>query len=96
MIFPTPLSSRVFVRKSLAATTREIGHIFAAEVEAVLAEEARARRGLYEKVEIKFGQSKVDSDTKSLPPKERRVRKIAKRVITVAVCSVFFFFFLAC
>ena len=70
------------MRKSLAAVTREIGNIFAAEVEAFLAEEARARRGVYEKVEF-FG-TKVD-DTK-VSPKERRVRKIAKRVITVVVC----------
>src|SRR5882757_6613026 len=84
MMFPTPLSSRVLVRKSLAAVTREIGNIFAGEVEAFLAEEARARRGLLEKVEF-VGQNKIDSDTK-VSPKEKRVRKIATRVIIVAVC----------
>jgi hypothetical protein len=72
------------VRKSLAAVTREIGNIFAGEVEAFLAEEARARRGLYEKVEF-VGQNKIDSDTK-VSPKEKRVRKIATRLITVVVC----------
>lgn len=83
-MFPTPLSARVLVRKSLAAVIREIGNILAGEVEAVLAEEARARRGLYEKVQF-VGPNKVDSDAK-VSPKERRVRKIAKRVITVVVC----------
>ena len=84
MLFPNPLSSRVLVRKSLSAATREISHIFAVEVEAFLAEEARARRGVYEKLKF-IGHDQVDSDTK-VSPKERRVRKIARRVITVAVC----------
>jgi hypothetical protein len=84
-MFPTPLSARVLVRKSLAAVIREMGNILAGEVEAILAEEARARRGLYEKVKF-VGPDKVDSDAK-VSPKERRVRKIAKRVITVVVCS---------
>ena len=82
MLFPNFVSSRVLVRTSLAAVTREMGNIFAGEVEAFLAEEARARRGVYEKVE--FIGDEVD-DTK-VSPKERRVRKIAKRVITVLVC----------
>ncbi|KAF8798312.1 hypothetical protein BYT27DRAFT_7177807 [Phlegmacium glaucopus] len=82
MMFPNPISSRVLVRKSLGAATREIGNIFAAEVEAFLAEEARARRGVYEKVEF-VGPDKVDSDTK-VSPKEKRVRKIGRRLITVA------------
>ena len=82
MLFPNFVSSRVLVRTSLAAVTKEIGNIFAGEVEAFLAEEARARRGVYEKVEF-IGEG-ID-DTK-VSPKERRVRKIAKRVITVVVC----------
>ena len=84
MVIPNPISSRVLVRTSLASATREIGNIFAGEVEAFLAEEARAHRGYYEKVKF-VGHEKVDSDTK-VSPKERRVRKVAKRVITVAVC----------
>jgi len=83
-MFPNPVSSRVLVRKSLAATTKEIGNIFAGEVEAFLAEEARARRGVYEKVQF-VGHDSVDSNTK-ISPKEKRVRNIAKRVIIVAVC----------
>ena len=83
-MFPVPLSSRVLVRKTLAGAIREIGHIFAGEVEAFLAEEARARRGINEKVTF-VGPNNHDSDTK-VSPKERRARKIATRVITVAVC----------
>jgi hypothetical protein len=84
MVIPAPISSRVLVRKSLASATRAIGNIFAGEVEAFLAEEARARGGFYEKAEF-VGGDKVDSDSK-VSPKERRVRKVGQRVITLAVC----------
>jgi len=87
MLFPNPRSSRVLVRKTIAAIIGEAGNIFAGEVEAFLAEEARARRGDYEKVE--FVGDKEDAGQVSL--KERRVRKIAKRVIGVSVCFAFVF-----
>jgi len=87
MLFPNPRSSRVLVRKTIAAIIGEAGNIFAGEVEAFLAEEARARRGDYEKVE--FVGDKEDAGKVSL--KERRVIKIAKRVIGVSVCFAFVF-----
>ncbi|KAF8168489.1 hypothetical protein B0H34DRAFT_816566 [Crassisporium funariophilum] len=81
MLFPNPISSRVLVRKALAASTGEFGIILAGEVEAFLAEEARARSGHLEKVEF-VGNQELD-ETK-VSAKEKRVRKIAKRVIAVA------------
>jgi hypothetical protein len=82
MLFPNPRSSRVLVRKTIAAIVGEAGNIFAGEVEAFLAEETRARRGDYAKVE--FVGDQEDAGKVSL--KERRVRKIAKKVIGVSVC----------
>jgi len=82
MLFPNPRSSRVLVRKTIAAIVGEVGNIFAGEVEAFLAQEACARRGDVAKVED--GGDK--DDTGKVSPKERRVRKIAKRVIGVSVC----------
>ncbi|KAF5376953.1 hypothetical protein D9615_007250 [Tricholomella constricta] len=79
MMFPRPTSSRTLVRQTLAATTGELGHILAVEVEALLAEEARARAGHYEKVSF-VGEK---SDQKA-SPKEQRVRRIAHRVLVVA------------
>lgn len=80
MLFPRPTSSRTLVRETLAATTGEIGHILAVEIEALLAEEARARAGYHEKVTF-VGEH---SDEKA-SPKERRVRKIAQKVLNVVV-----------
>ena len=87
MLFPHPRSSRVLVRKTIAAIIGEAGNIFAGEVETFLAEEARVRRGDYEKVEFVCDQE--DAGKASL--KERRVRKIAKKVLGVSVCSAFVF-----
>jgi len=87
MLFPNPISSRVLVRKTIAAIVGEAGTIFAGEVEAFLAEESRARRGDYEKVE--FVGDKEDAGKASL--KERRVRKIAKKVTGVSVRFAFVF-----
>lgn len=81
-MFPRPTSSRTLVRRTLSASIEELGHIFAGEVEAFLAEEARARRGHYEKV-VFVGE---DADEDKVSPKERRVRKIAKRALAVTVC----------
>lgn len=87
MLFPNPRSSRVLVRKTIAAIIGEAGNIFAGEVEAFLAEEARARRGDYEKVDVMCDEEPASE----VSPKERRVRKIAKRVIGVSVCFTFVF-----
>lgn len=89
MLFPHPHSSRVFVRKTMAGIVGETGNILAGEVEAFLAEEARGRRGDNTKVE--FMGDKEDAGAGKVSLKERRVRKIAKRVIAVSVCfaSVF-------
>ncbi|KAF9475517.1 hypothetical protein BDN70DRAFT_883627 [Pholiota conissans] len=75
MFFPNPISSRVLVRKTLAAIAGEVGHIFAGEIEAFLSEEARARA--------------IDDDTTGSAVgeglvKEKRVRKIGTRVVAVA------------
>ncbi|KDR68787.1 hypothetical protein GALMADRAFT_78068 [Galerina marginata CBS 339.88] len=81
MLFPHPRSSRVLIRKTLAAIIGEEGNIFGGEVEAFLAEEERARNGIYEKVQF---LGKDGKDDQKMSPKERRVRKIAKRVIAVS------------
>ncbi|KAG5640425.1 hypothetical protein DXG03_008703, partial [Asterophora parasitica] len=79
MLFPRPTSSRTLVRQTLAATTGELGHILAVEVEALLAEEARARAGHHEKVAF-VGE---ESDQKA-SLKEQRVRKIAQKVLVLS------------
>lgn len=89
MLFPHPRSSRVLVRKTMAGIVAETGNILAGEVEAFLAEEARARRRDDTKVET-MGD-KEDSGTGKVSLKERRVRKIAKKVIAVSVCFTFVF-----
>ncbi|KJA27441.1 hypothetical protein HYPSUDRAFT_131287 [Hypholoma sublateritium FD-334 SS-4] len=73
MLFPNPVSSRILVRKTLAAIAGEVGHIFAGEVEAFL-------------VEATFiANANGDKPTAvSLKQKKKRTRKIAARVITVA------------
>jgi len=91
MLFPNPLSSRVLVRKTLAAVVGEVGNIFAGEVEAFLAEEARARRGDYGSERIQCVGEKDEDGKMSL--KEWRVRKIAKKVFAVSVCVTFFISF---
>jgi hypothetical protein len=87
MMFPRPTSARVLVRRTLAATLRELGSIFGQEVEGFLAEEARARSGHYEKGNIDWVDH--NSGDGALSPKERRVRKVGRRVLVVFVrCSV--------
>ncbi len=80
MMFPRPTSSRVFVRKSLAADLDELSHILAAEVEAFLAEERRARDGFYEKVEIVGEGAEAKAS-----PKELRMRKFTPKMLAVSV-----------
>ncbi|KAG6817295.1 hypothetical protein H0H87_010637 [Tephrocybe sp. NHM501043] len=79
MMFPQPTSSRTLVRKTLAATAGELGVVLAVEVEALLAEEARARDGHHEKVAF-VGEK---SDQKA-SPKELRVRQIGQKALVVA------------
>ena len=85
MMFPRPTSSRTLVRQTLAATIAELGHILAVDVEALLAEEVRLRSGHYEKVEF------VGNSGRKVSAKEKRVRKIAQKIMVVAVsgCLVF-------
>ncbi len=75
MLFPNFMSSRVLVRKTLAAIGGEVGNIFAIEIEAFLEEDAR-------------GASDDDQSTsaKSLKQREKRTRKIEERLFAVAVC----------
>lgn len=87
MMFPRPTSSRTLVRTTLAATAGEIGHILAVEVEALLAEEARARAGIHEKVSF---VGEYDTD-KKVSPKQQRVRKIMHRIFVVAVSRLLVF-----
>ncbi|KAG6854200.1 hypothetical protein C0991_009513 [Blastosporella zonata] len=79
MMFPQPTSSRTLVRKTLAAAAGELGVVLAVEVEALLAEEARAREGYHEKVTF-VGEK---SDQKA-SPKELRVRRIGQKALVVA------------
>jgi hypothetical protein len=76
------------VRRTLAATLREQGSIFGKEVEAFLAEEVRARSGHLEKEETIdwVDQGTADEDEPKVSPKERRIRKVAHRVLVVFVC----------
>jgi len=78
MMFPRPTSSRTLVRRTLAATIAELGHILAVDIEALLAEEARLKSGHYEKVEF------VGNSGGKVSAKEKRVRKIAQKVMVVA------------
>ncbi|PPQ95766.1 hypothetical protein CVT26_015853 [Gymnopilus dilepis] len=76
MLFPTPLSSRVLVRKTLAAVIAESGNIIGGEIEAFLAEEERVRNGIYDQA------PELGKDRLSM--KERRVRRISGRVMAVS------------
>ena len=73
----------------MAGIVGETGNIFAGEVEAFLAEEARARHG--DETKVEFVGDKEDADAGKVSLKERRVRKIAKRVIAVSVGFLFVF-----
>jgi hypothetical protein len=84
MMFPRPTSSRTLVRQTLAATISELAHILAVEIEALLAEEVRLKEGHYENVEF-VGNTKGGK----VSAKEKRVRKIAQKVLAVAVSESF-------
>ncbi|KAJ7159565.1 hypothetical protein C8R46DRAFT_956786 [Mycena filopes] len=83
MMFPRPTSARTLVRRTLAATLRELGSIFGKEVEAFLAEEARARSGHNEKETIDWVDQTTTAEGEKLTPKERRIRQVAARVLIV-------------
>jgi replicative superfamily II helicase len=87
MMFPRPTSSRTLVRQTLSATISELAHILSVEIEALLAEEVRLKEGHYEKVEF------VGNAGGKVSAKEKRVRKIAQKVLFLAVsgypCLIF-------
>ncbi|GLB36769.1 putative ER transporter, 6TM, N-terminal [Lyophyllum shimeji] len=74
MMVPHPTSARTLVRHTLAATAGELKHILAVEVEALLAEEARARGGYQERAPSPMQQPWI---------KEQRVRRIAYKALIV-------------
>ncbi|KAJ7259813.1 hypothetical protein C8J57DRAFT_1339211 [Mycena rebaudengoi] len=81
MLFPRPTSSRTLVRRTLAATIQELGNLFGEEVEAFLAEEARARGGHYEKERVDMCPGEESESPVS--PKERRVKKVGQHILSV-------------
>jgi len=88
MLFPNPTSSRVLVRKSLAAVNSEIGHIFASEIESLLFEDANIQNRAGEGSDrSEPGDIAAEKGTKvqDLEPKEQRTKAIALRVLAVAV-----------
>ncbi len=87
MLFPNPVSSRVLVRKTLAATINETGDIFATEVEAFLSEEALTHHAGSDEVDEDDEAERHSEDPSS---KEERVKSTGQRVIVVVVCCLFF------
>ena len=82
MMFPRPTSTRTLVRHTLAATAAELGHILAVEVDALLAEEARARKVLLEEEKV---VAVAKNENEQLSRKELRIKKIAQKVFRVAM-----------
>lgn len=80
MLFPNPTTSRVLVRKSMAAIMNEIGHIFATEVEDFIGEEASGKK------EIDINMTKGDEVVaEKVSDKEERIKKTGKMALAVAV-----------
>ncbi|KAK0446561.1 uncharacterized protein EV420DRAFT_1276545, partial [Desarmillaria tabescens] len=77
MIVPRLTSSRVFVRRSLAAITDELGHLLASEIEAFLAEERKSR--LNDDLEKRRTNGSDDVSTK-----EERIRMFTPRMLAIA------------
>ncbi|KAG7439538.1 uncharacterized protein BT62DRAFT_913251 [Guyanagaster necrorhizus] len=77
MIVPRLTSSRLFVRRSLAAITDELGNIFASEVEAFLAEERKTRLN---------SDAEKDHTNRSdnVSTKEQRIRMFTPRMLAIA------------
>ncbi|KAF4566562.1 hypothetical protein EYR36_011993 [Pleurotus pulmonarius] len=78
MLFPQPTSARTLVRKTVASSLEQLGRVFSSEVDAILAEEAKGRKGIVEKPNI------GDSEGVEVSPKEKRVRILAERMLTIA------------
>jgi hypothetical protein len=82
MLFPNPVSSRVLVRKTLAAIISEVGNIFATEVESFLLEEATSR---HKRIYARDGTSDVEDVSGGAASKDERIEMTGKRVMAVAV-----------
>ncbi|KAL4265718.1 ER transporter 6TM N-terminal domain-containing protein [Pleurotus pulmonarius] len=78
MLFPQPTSARTLVRKTVASSLEQLGRVFASEVDAILAEEAKGRKGIVERPNIGVPEGVEVS------PKEKRVRILAERMLTIA------------
>ncbi|KAF9527115.1 hypothetical protein CPB83DRAFT_856773 [Crepidotus variabilis] len=85
MLFPNPISSRVLVRKSIAAILNETGNIFATEIEAFLAEEASARKSANTDQDIKDDSEKhIDEESEKASKKEDRIKTTGRRALAIA------------
>ncbi|KAF7330042.1 hypothetical protein MKEN_00268300 [Mycena kentingensis (nom. inval.)] len=80
MLFPRPSSGRVLVRRTLAASLQELGCLFGLEVEAFLAEEAKAKAGHVEREQVDYLDEQPSG---TVSAKEKRVRKVSGRILTV-------------
>lgn len=80
MLFPQPTSARTLVRKTVASSLEQLGRVFASEVDAILAEEAKGRKGIVERPDMGDQLEGVE-----VSPKEKRVRILAERMLTIAV-----------
>ncbi|KAF4566563.1 hypothetical protein EYR36_011994 [Pleurotus pulmonarius] len=79
MLFPRPTSARTLVRRTVAASLEHLGRVFASEVDAILAEEAKGRKGIVEKPNM---DEHLEGAEVSL--KEKRIRKLAEKLLAVA------------
>ncbi|KAL1742634.1 hypothetical protein HDZ31DRAFT_42783 [Schizophyllum fasciatum] len=87
MLFPSPTSARLLVRRTLAATMQELGSVFAAEMETFLAEEARYQRHL-EGLDSPSSETAASDENKPAyrflnSNKEIKIRKLADRILGV-------------
>lgn len=88
MLFPTPVSARLLVRRTLAGTMQELGSIFAAEMETFLAEEAVYQKmGLDSSSEVGAPSDDKEDDKPAYrfmnSSKEAKIRKLADRILAV-------------
>ncbi|KAJ8703361.1 hypothetical protein PTI98_001988 [Pleurotus ostreatus] len=79
MLFPRPTSARTLVRRTVAASLEHLGRVYASEVDAILAEEAKGRKGILEKPNMDEHIEGVE-----VSPKEKRIRKLAEKLLAVA------------
>ncbi|KAI5832414.1 hypothetical protein K523DRAFT_344860 [Schizophyllum commune Tattone D] len=90
MLFPSPTSARLLVRRTLAATFQELGSVFAAEMETFLAEEARYQRTLKGFDSPSSEVAAPSGDDPDRPAyrflnsnKEAKIRKLGDRILGV-------------